>query len=432
MRSSGGLIALDEAAALPAAILLSGPAGGAIAAEAVATGLGRSRVISFDMGGTSTDVCRIDNGVIDVSYERSIDGYPCRLPSVGIHTVGAGGGSIAWIDSGGALRVGPQSAGAHPGPASYGLGGIDPTVTDANVVLGRIDAHAIFGDSVAIDVGRAKRAVESVASPLELSLTDAALGIVRIAEEVMAGAVRTVSVEQGADPAGAWLIAFGGAGGLHAPAIARSLGMAGVIVPRHSGVFSALGLLLSPPRADAVAAVNIMNDRLDDARIVGEGLDRQVRRQLVRAGHEPGRVGFALDVRYLGQAHEITVAWSPNEEVAVVRQRFEKLHRQRNGFIRGEDPLEIVAVRCTAVGDPPMSRDVLGAWTPGEKRESTSRMIVTAHHGERSADVIDRLGLAAGDAVYGPAIIEEREATTFLDVGETATVTKDGSLEVTW
>ncbi len=202
MRSSGGLMGARDAAALPAAVLLSGPAGGVVATAAFAEVLGCARVVSFDMGGTSTDVCRVEDGVIDVSTERSIDGFACRLPSVGVHTVGAGGGSIAWIDAGGAMRVGPQSAGADPGPACYGHGGIQPTVTDANVVLGRIAPDAMLGGTLGLDKKAAVTAVQKTATQLGLSVVQTALGMVEIAEEVMAGAIRTVSVEQGSDPRG--------------------------------------------------------------------------------------------------------------------------------------------------------------------------------------------------------------------------------------
>lgn len=431
MRSSGGLISLDDAAAFPASILLSGPAGGAIATEAVASGLGKRRVISFDMGGTSTDVCRIDDGTIDVSYERSIDGYACRLPSVGIHTVGAGGGSIAWVDSGGSLRVGPRSAGASPGPACYGHGGVEPTVTDANVVLGRIGPDASFGGAVNIDAALAKDAVSSVGAKLGLSPVETALGILRIAEEVMAGAARTVSIEEGSDPSGAWLVAFGGAGGLHATAVARSLRMRGVLVPRHAGVFSALGLLLAPPRADAVAAVRIVGEDLVSARAAAADLEMATRQRLAAAGSEAVSVELILDVRYLGQAHEIAVPWAESEEGADVRERFEALHLQRNGFVRPDDPLEVVAVRCTAVGRPPVSRKALATWAPSDPSVS-SREIVTSAGQRCEAVVVARGGLGAGEQVVGPAIIEESEATTFIDQGETSTVLADGSIEVTW
>ncbi|MGI9643669.1 MAG: hydantoinase/oxoprolinase family protein, partial [Acidimicrobiia bacterium] len=431
MRSSGGLISLEDAAAFPASILLSGPAGGAIATEAVTSALGRRRVISFDMGGTSTDVCRIDDGKIDVSYERSIDGYACRLPSVGIHTVGAGGGSVAWVDSGGSLRVGPRSAGASPGPACYGLGGEEPTVTDANVVLGRIGAEASFGGSVNIDAGLASDAVASVGTKLGLTPVEAALGILRIAEEVMAGAARTVSIEEGSDPSGAWLVAFGGAGGLHATAVAKSLRMKGVIVPRHAGVFSALGLLLAPPRADAVAAVRIVDDDLGPARAAASDLRTATAKRLGAAGSEPVNTELILDVRYLGQAHEVAVPWAEPDEIDLVRDRFEALHQQRNGFVRSGDPLETVAVRCTAVGRPPVSMAALATWTPSDPSVSSRRIVTSAGH-ESEAVVVARSGLEAGERIAGPAVIEEREATTFIDEGETAAVMADGSIEVTW
>lgn len=431
MRSSGGLISLEDAAAFPASILLSGPAGGAIATEAVTSALGKRRVISFDMGGTSTDVCRIDDGKIDVSYERSIDGYACRLPSVGIHTVGAGGGSVAWVDSGGSLRVGPRSAGASPGPACYGLGGEESTVTDANVVLGRIGAEASFGGSVNIDASLASDAVAMVGTKLGLTPVETALGILRIAEEVMAGAARTVSIEEGSDPSRAWLVAFGGAGGLHATAVAKSLRMKGVIVPRHAGVFSALGLLLAPPRADAVAAVRIVDDDLGPARAAASDLRKATAERLGAAGSEPVNTELILDVRYLGQAHEVAVPWAEADEIDLVRDRFEALHHQRNGFVRPGDSLETVAVRCTAVGRPPVSRAALATWAPSDPSVSSRRIVTSAGH-ESEAVVVARSGLEAGERIAGPAIIEEREATTFIDEGETAAVMADGSIEVTW
>jgi N-methylhydantoinase A len=250
MRSSGGLISIAEGAALPAAILLSGPAAGVVAAGALGKALGKQHLVSFDMGGTSTDVCRIDGGRPEVLYERRVAGHPCRMPAVAVHTVGAGGGSIAWIDEGGSLRVGPRSSGAVPGPACYGNGGVEGAVTDANVVLGRIDPQGRLAGSLPIQHHLAVEALAALGSQLGLSAPEAALGVTTVVEEVMAGAIRTVSIEQGADPRRAALVAFGGAGGLHATALARRLEMAGVLVPPYSGVFSALGLLLSPPRTD--------------------------------------------------------------------------------------------------------------------------------------------------------------------------------------
>jgi N-methylhydantoinase A len=431
MRSSGGLISPEAAAALPASILLSGPAGGVIATAAFADRNGHSRVVSFDMGGTSTDVCRIDAGGYDVSYEREIAGYVCRLPSAGVHTVGAGGGSLAWIDAGGSLRVGPQSAGANPGPACYGRGGTQATVTDANVVLGRIAPDAKLGGTLAIDRTLAVRAMEPLAGALGITVDAAARGILAIAEEVMAGAIRTVSIEQGADPRGAYLYAFGGAGGLHATALARSLGMAGVVVPPHCGVFSALGLLLAPPRSELAQSIFVTGDDLGAAVEVADALASAASTALEEAGHIAGTVRFTVDVRYIGQSHEIGVPWSPDEPMAVISQRFHDVHKQRNGFARTEDPTEIVTIRCTAGGTPGLSLDDLTFRPVGDGPPSSSRVIGT-RHGDSEAMVLPRDGLAEGTVIDGPAIIEESEATTFVDIGERAEVMSDGSIEVSW
>ncbi len=433
MRSSGGLMSISDAAAFPAAVLLSGPAGGVIAARAVATQLGHNVVISFDMGGTSTDVCFVEHGIIDVSYERSIDGYACRLPSVGIETVGAGGGSIAWIDPGGSLRVGPQSAGADPGPACYGRGGRAPTVTDANVVLGRIDPAATLGGSVDVNYQLAVEAVGRLGDELGLSTTATALGVCRIAEDVMAGAVRSVSVDRGADPARAMLLAYGGAGGLHATAVARSLGMAGVIIPAHAGVFSALGLLAAPPRADAVAAVHIVG--VGDLRAVqhtASMLGAATTAEIVAAGHEPTRTDWWLDVRYVGQSHEIAVPWDGGLGPEFLVERFEDLHQRRNGFVRNGDSIEIVAVRSSTYGPAPVALESLADASETPDAVAGRRIVVSALVGPAEATIVPRTTLGIGTTVVGPAVIEDVDATTFIDFGERATVASNGALEVTW
>lgn len=431
MRSSGGLMSARDAADLPAAVLLSGPAGGVIAAREFATALGIDHVISFDMGGTSTDVCRIVDGVIDVSYERSVAGYVCRLASAGIHTVGAGGGSIAWIDAGGSLRVGPRSAGALPGPACYGRGGSEPTVTDANVVLGRIDPDARLGGTLSIDADAAKRAVRSIAHHLDMSTVEAALGIVAIAEEVMAGAIRTVSIEQGSDPRGASLLAFGGAGGLHAASLARSLSMESVIIPPFGGVFSAVGLLLAPPRVDLAAAVLIVDSDLTPVQRVVDDLEDRARAELGRAGHDTASIDATLDVRYRGQAHEIGVPWHRDDSFDDLAGRFNEMHEARNGFSRHDDPIEIVAARLAARGVPAITVEDFGTWTRSSTVPTVTRSVV-GRTGRAPATILDRGALDVGDVVTGPAVIEERESTTFLDVGERAVVRGNGSLEVTW
>ncbi len=431
MRSSGGLMSAVDAATLPVAVLLSGPAGGVVAAREFASALGIDHVISFDMGGTSTDVCRIVGGAIDVSYERSVAGYVCRMASAGIHTVGAGGGSVAWIDPGGSLRVGPRSAGSQPGPACYRRGGTEPTVTDANVVLGRIDPETMLGGTLPIDAEAAERAVSVLASDLGISTIDTALGIVAIAEEVMAGAIRSVSIEQGSDPRGASLLAFGGAGGLHAVSLARSLSMESVIIPPFGGVLSALGLLLAPPRVDLATAVHVVDVDLGPVHGIVEDLEARARAELGRAGHETVSIEVALDVRYLGQAHEIGVPWHSTESFDVLFGRFSEMHEARNGFSRADDPIEVVAARCTARGVPAITIDDLGTWSRSSTAPSVTRSVVGVA-GPTMATIHDRRSLEVGDVVVGPAVIGERESTTFLDVGERGEVRTNGSIEVTW
>jgi len=424
MRSSGGLISGADAAALPASILLSGPAGGVVAAAAIGTALGRDHVIAFDMGGTSTDVCRIQDGRPEISYEREVAGFPCRMSSAAIHTVGAGGGSIAWVDPGGSLRVGPRSAGAEPGPACYARGGNEATVTDANVVLGRIAGDASLGGRLSIQSVRATEALGVLGARAGLVAEEAALGVVRVVEEVMAGAIRTVSIEQGADPRDAWLVAFGGAGGLHATALARSLDMAGVIIPPYGGVFSAAGLLLSPPRVDLAKSILIREgDRPDPA------FDQLSEEALLR--FPTGDVETLADVRYFGQSHEITVPYTVGDGWETLGCRFHDLHRERNGFDRPGDPIEVVTVRATVTGRAHIAAADAFAWDAfGEPRLGTRTVITTA--GTTEATVWSRTGLRVGTVVDGTAIIEEREATTWIGPGERAEVTRTGALEVTW
>jgi N-methylhydantoinase A len=425
MRSSGGLIGLDDASALPASIVLSGPAGGVVAAGAYGTALGHGSLVSFDMGGTSTDVCRITDGRPEVSFERAIGGLPNRMPSVAIHTVGAGGGSIGWVDSGGALRVGPQSAGAFPGPASYGRGGSMPTVTDADLATGRLGA----GGPLGLDATAATEALAHLGSQLGLDSLEVARGIVEVVEAHMERAVRVVSVEEGADTRDAMLVAFGGAGAMHASALARRLGMRGVIVPPHAGVFSALGLLLAPPRADIVRGI-VLEAGAD---LEGALVDVRTRaiEDLDASGAASERVETFADVRYRGQSHETSVPCEPGDGWDVLVARFHEAHRVRNGFARVDDPIEVVAVRAAATGRPALTLDAIPAPIPtGEARRSSR----TADVGGRSVevDVWWRPGLGPGDEIIGPAVVEEPEATTWLGAGERAVVDEFGGLGVEW
>ncbi|MGD9752478.1 MAG: hydantoinase/oxoprolinase family protein [Acidimicrobiia bacterium] len=345
MTSAGGLVGAPEAAELPVGLLLSGPAGGVRAAAAAAVAAGFPDAVTFDMGGTSTDVCLVLDGMAEPAAWREVDGLPVRVPSLDVHTIGAGGGSIAAIDRGGALQVGPRSAGARPGPACYGHGGADATVTDANLVLGRIPAGARFGDLGSLDVDAARAALDRAGV--------AAADVVAVVNANMEQAIRQVTVERGVDPAGLALVAFGGAGPLHAADLADALGMAAVVVPARAGVLSAVGLLWGPRQRDLVRSWPTPTDHggLDDA------LRALAARAVELVGGPPGEVEveLAVDARYRGQSHELTVPVGMEGAVvdaAVVRRGFDERHRAFNGFERPEAVVEVVALRARAIGPP--------------------------------------------------------------------------------
>jgi N-methylhydantoinase A/oxoprolinase/acetone carboxylase beta subunit len=326
MRSSGGVATIDEAAEHAALILVSGPAAGAVGAARIAALAGVENAISFDMGGTSTDVCLIAGGRVERSAAREVAGFPIRLPSVDIHTVGAGGGSLAWRDAGGAIRVGPESAGAEPGPACYGRGGTEPTVTDANLVLGHLDPGEPLAGGVELDADAAREAVGTLADELGLSVEDCAAGIVRVANAEMVRAMRVMTVERGVDPRDFALLAFGGAGPLHAAAIAEELGMRKILVPRASGVLSALGLAAADRRRDHARTVFLHGEDLTDEALAVEDGDA------------------AYDVRYRGQSFELTVR-DVEADPKAVREAFEAVHEERYGYKDPEGEIEVVTIR---------------------------------------------------------------------------------------
>jgi N-methylhydantoinase A/oxoprolinase/acetone carboxylase beta subunit len=339
MTSAGGLVAADEAADLPVALLLSGPAGGVQAAAAAAANAGFADAVSFDMGGTSTDVCLILGATPEPAPGRTAAGFPIRLPSLDIHTIGAGGGSIARIDAGGALAVGPRSAGADPGPACYGRGGTEPTVTDADLALGRIPEDATFGDLGRLDVDAARTALDRAGVTAQ--------GVVDVVEAAMERAVRLVSVERGVDPAGLALVAFGGAGPLHACAIATALGMAAVVVPPRAGVLSAVGLVTSPRQRELVRSWPVPADHAG----IDQALQKLAEEARAAVGDGDAEILTALDCRYAGQSHELTVASVED---------FPDEHRRRNGYVRPGAPIEVVALRARAARPAPMTYDDLG------------------------------------------------------------------------
>ncbi len=379
MTSAGGLVPATEAADLPVALLLSGPAGGVVAGAAAARAAGFPDAVTFDMGGTSTDVCLVKGGVPEPAPGRMAAGFPVRLPALDIHTIGAGGGSIARIDPGGALVVGPQSAGADPGPACYGRGGRQPTVTDADLVLGRIPADAALGDLGGLHVDAARAALAGSGVTAE--------GVVAVVDAAMEQAVRAVTVARGVDPSGLALIAFGGAGPLHACAVAQALGMAAVVVPPRAGVLSAVGLLCSPRQRDLVRSWPTPADHAG-VHQAAAALAREAE-AAVGAGAE---VTTSFDCRYAGQSHELTVR-HPDD--------FADEHRRRNGYARPGAPVEVVAVRARAHIAPSVA--------VADLPQATVERRPTA----------------------GPAVVVEPDCTVWIPAGWSAAVTTDGSWVLT-
>jgi N-methylhydantoinase A/oxoprolinase/acetone carboxylase beta subunit len=347
MQSNGGSISAGLARSQAVRTVLSGPAAGVVGAQAVSAAAGFDRIVSFDMGGTSTDVSLVD-GEIPTSTDSRIGDFPIRLPVIDIHTVGAGGGSIAFVDSGGALRVGPRSAGAMPGPACYGIGA-DFTVTDANLLLGRLDSEFFLGGRMALDEARSLWAAGDLARQLKLGVDDLAEGVVRIANANMERAIRVVSVERGHDPRRFALVAFGGAGGMHACEIARTLEISTVVIPRHAGVLSALGMLMADVTRDYSASVlrpAVESPAPKLAKLL-RPLEQRARRELAAEGFRPAdmRISPYVDVRYIGQSYEITVPFAPG----YVKQ-FHARHQRAYGYADPKRAVEVVAVRVRAAG----------------------------------------------------------------------------------
>jgi N-methylhydantoinase A len=404
MSSGGGLIDAGVAAGHAALTVLSGPAAGAVGAAILGARSGAEHVLSFDMGGTSTDVSVVDGGHVRQATAQTIAGRVLQLPMVDVHTVGAGGGSIGWADPGGALRVGPQSAGAEPGPACYGRGGTLPTVTDANLLLGYLGAGASLAGGVTLDQEAAVRAVDALARELGLDRAATAWGIVRVADQEMARALRVVTVERGIDPRGYALVAFGGAGPMHAARLAEELDIRRVICPPGAGVLSAVGLVVSGARRDLVRSVLLTEAELDGgagAAAVTE-LAGRAREELPDA-----RLEASYDLRYRGQAFELTVPGPLDAPAALLRERFEAAHDERYGYADPEAEIELVNVRVAGVAD--RSPEDLEAPAPSRTPDRESRAARFAS-GVLEATVL-RGEPAAGMPVAGPAIIELAETT---------------------
>jgi N-methylhydantoinase A len=423
MQSSGGLLPALRAASHAALTVLSGPAGGVGGAELLARLAGERNLVCLDMGGTSCDVCLIADGAVTETAQRSVAGRPLVLPALDIHTVGAGGGSIAWRDAGGALRVGPQSAGAEPGPACYGRGGEQPTVTDANLLLGRLLQDAPLAGGVRLDPAAAERAVAGLARELGLDALACAEGIVRVAEAEMLRALRVISVKRGIDPRGFALMGFGGAGPLHAISLASELRMARVLCPRASGVLCALGLAAAAPRRDVSRTVMLSGERLDDARLHAER-ERLIAAASQALGEEPDSVRVSAEMRYRGQSFELATPSSPRSGAKELRAAFEAAHQERYGYRDEQAEVELVTLRVSAFGGAPPAHPTAAAGAAAPTAER--RTIVLGGREHRALCL--RGELPPHTTVQGPAICALPEATLLVPPGWRGAVDAHGTI----
>jgi N-methylhydantoinase A len=420
MRSSGGTADAGEAARSGAWSVLSGPAGGAVGAGLLARSAGHPDAIGLDMGGTSCDVCVIDAGEVRRTDSREIDGRPIQLPMVDVHTVGAGGGSIGWRDAGGALRVGPRSAGADPGPACYGRGGTEATVTDADLLLGYLASDSDLAGGVALDVDAARRAVASLGDELGLAETEAAEGIVRVANQEMIRALRVVTVERGVDPRGYALLPFGGAGPMHAAALADELEITRLVCPRASGVLSALGLIAAGHRRDTARTVLLSADEITAERVSDEV--RALSDPLL-AGMENAELEVVYELRYRGQAFELPIPGPPEPDPDRLAEDFAREHEARYGYRDPQGRLELVTIRVAAVEPGPEPRPSAAADGRLEEGEREARFA-----GEWVATRVLRGEPESGFSAEGPCVFELPEATLVLPPGWTASVDEAGTI----
>lgn len=411
-RSSTGILPRDEASEFPARAMFSGPAGGVLATTRLCEAMRLPRAAAFDMGGTSTDVCLVEEGRVQTD-QGMIAGLPLPLPSVDVHTVGCGGGSIAFCDRGGALRVGPESAGADPGPACYGKG-TEPTVTDAHVALGHLGEATLLGGGFAIDPDRSVRAVERLGKKLGLSARRTAEGILAVADIAMSRALLHITGERAVDPATAPLVCYGGAGGLHAAALARQLGMPEAIAPMHPGAFSALGLALAGDSAEQVEAILEPWSATAERRWRARGTAlRKAAAESLGARSKTGEVAFVLRYRGQGQGIAVTATRRPLPET------FEAAHQRRFGFVQPGTPVEIVRItaRAELPGKP------LPPWSPPAAAHRTPRAQMRRPPlGGTAVRWLRREELPIGMRIQGPCVLEETTAATLVPTGWTATV----------
>ena len=419
MQSSGGVVRVEDAIADAAGCLLSGPAGGVVGAAYVGSLGGYENLLTFDMGGTSTDVAPIVDGEAQTTTETVVAGVPIKLPMVDVHTVSAGGGSIAWADAGGALRVGPHSAGAEPGPAAYGKGGEEPAVTDANLFLGYLANEAELGGEVTLRRELSEEALESLGEEVGLDALEVALGIVRVANAEMARALRVISVERGLDPREFALLAFGGAGGMHACSLAEELGIETVLIPRAGGVLSALGLAISDLRRDYVRPYLTGLEEVDEGEFEERFRDMENTAAEDLEGPEYTR---RADLRYQGQSFELTVE---AEALEKLEERFHAAHEQRYGYRMDDESIDLVNLRLIAtvpVEKPELSEQPAEGEAKSGYREAN-------FDGEwQEVPVFDRDEMGESSEVTGPAVVEFKESTCVVRPGWRGAIDGVGTL----
>ena len=442
MQSNGGTMGAETAIDRPVHTILSGPAAGVIGAVAIAQQAGKPNSISIDMGGTSFDVSLSYKGEVRRTQESELERLPVKVPMVDIHTLGAGGGSIAWIDPGGALRVGPQSAGADPGPACYGNGGTEATVTDANLVLGRLGASSLLGGTMTLDIDLARQVIaQRIADPLGLAVEEAAEGIVQVVNASMVKGIRVVSVSKGYDPREFFLVAFGGAGPLHASELADEMDIPSVLVPVAPGVTSALGLLMADLRHDFAQTVLKPGSELSAAEITSwfEQLESQAIEQMSREGVAAEDVSLvrAADARYVGQGYELEVIVASGKleqsDVEDIIERFHEAHIRNYGYASRDNPVEVVNLKVTALASMPRPDLAHDSQDSGgdPSRAVIGQRDVFFKNDSKQTNVYDRSGLLPGDVITGPAIVEQLDSTTVVWENQTAEVDKFLNLLVT-
>lgn len=412
MQSNGGIVPLRTAAAFPVRTVLSGPAGGTVGGLEVAKVAGYQDVITFDMGGTSTDVS-LCPGQLSRTSEGQVAGMPIRLPIIDVHTVGAGGGSIAFMDEGGSLRVGPRSAGASPGPICYARGGREPTVTDANLYLGRLSPDDFLGGQLRLEVAAVHDAMERLGAELNMTPAEAAEGIIRVVNSAMERALRTISLERGFDPGDFTLVCFGGAGAMHAADLASALGIPRVLVPRGAGVLSAVGMIVADFTRDYSRTVMLKADDIDVADLysIFHDLEERARKDCSADGVTNVSFERSADLRYVGQGYELEV---PMGEDLV--PSFHALHERRYGYCQPRRPCQVVTLRLRALS-PTSKAPVLQKAPASVKRGSERRIDMTFGGEIFSGDLVNRESLETGKLVAGPALVVEYSTTTVIPPG---------------